>query len=280
MNKPEIDLNRLAKIRHIVLDMDGTIYNGNKLFQFTPVFFDTLEKLDIHYTYLTNNSSRNVAQYLEKLHQMGLKGTPENIYTSSLSTIDYLKSHRKDIKKLFVLGTEGLKDEFRESGYLIVEKDDDIEPDAVIIGFDTSLVYENLCKAGYWIEWGKPFIATHPDRICPTDQPTLLVDCGAICAALESATGRAPDIVLGKPDPGMIWGIMERNHLAKDEVIMVGDRLYTDIEMAHRAGVMAVLVLSGEAKRDDVKDNPNRPDLVVDNIQELGKLLVESRNRQ
>ena len=275
-----INLDRLSNIRHIVLDMDGTIYNGSKLFYFTSDFFKTLKELDIHYTYLTNNSSRKVAQYLEKLHGMGLKGTKEDIYTSSLATIDYLVSQRKDITKLYVLGTEGLRSEFRESGFLIVGEEDGKEPDAVIVGFDTSLVYEHLCKAGYWIKLGKPFIATHPDRICPTNQPTLLVDCGAICASLESATGRAPDVVLGKPDPGMIWGILERNHLGKDEVAIVGDRLYTDIEMAHRAGVMGVLVLSGEATKDDVIGSSSQPDLVVENIRELGYLLVESRNQR
>ena len=274
-----IDLDRLSNIRHIILDMDGTIYNGSKLFYFTSDFFKTLKELDIHYTYLTNNSSRNVTQYLDKLHGMGLEGTKENIYTSSLATIDYLVSQRKDITKLYVLGTEGLRSEFRESGFLVVGEEDGKEPDAVIVGFDTSLVYEHLCKAGYWIKLGKPFIATHPDRICPTDEPTLLVDCGAICASLESATGRAPDVVLGKPDPGMIWGILERNHLGKDEVAIVGDRLYTDIEMAHRAGVMGVLVLSGEATKDDVIGSSSQPDLVVENIRELGDLLVESRNQ-
>lgn len=274
-----IDLEQLSKICHIVLDMDGTIYNGNKLFDFTPKFFNTLKELNIHYTYLTNNSSRNVTQYLEKLQGMGLKGTKDNIYTSSLSTIDYLVSERKEIRKLYVLGTEGLKSEFRESGFQVIDDENEEDPDAVIVGFDTSLDFEHLCKAGYWIKLGKPFIATHPDRICPTDQPTLLVDCGAICASLESATGRAPDKVLGKPDPGMIWGIMDRNGLKKEEVAMVGDRLYTDIEMAHRAGVMGILVLSGEATRDDAKTSTTRPDLIVKNIEILGELLIESRNQ-
>jgi len=274
-----IDFNRLSNIHHVVLDMDGTIYNGSNLFHFTHDFINTLKELGIHYTYLTNNSSRSVAQYLEKLRGMGLDGTSENIFTSSLATIDYLASQRKDISKLYVLGTESLKSEFRESGFRVVDETDDSEPDAVIVGFDTSLVFEHLCKAGYWIKLGKPFIATHPDRICPTDQPTLLVDCGAICASLESATGRAPDVVLGKPDPGMIWGILDRNHVKKDEVAMVGDRLYTDIEMAHRAGVMGVLVLSGEATRDDVENSSSIPDLIVENIEKLGELLIESRNR-
>lgn len=276
MDKKITDFKRLSQIHHVVLDMDGTIYNGSKLFNFTSDFFKKLDNLSIRYTYLTNNSSRNVSQYLEKIHSMNLKGTKENIYTSSLATIDYLQSRRPELQKLYILGTKGLKKEFQEYGFTVVETDGDVEPDGVVVGFDTSLDFKRLCKAGYWIKSGKPFIATHPDRICPTDQPTLLIDCGAICAALSSATGRAPDVVLGKPDPSMIWGTMKRNKLHKEEVAMVGDRLYTDIEMARRAGVMGILVLSGEATAEDVNNAVHQPDLIVENIRELGELLEQS----
>ena len=115
-----------------------------------------------------------------------------------------------------------------------------------VVGFDTELTFARLCRAAYWISKGKPFIATHPDRICPTDQPTVLVDCGAICAALEQAAGRGPDVVLGKPDPCMLRGILSRHALAPEQLAMVGDRLYTDMAMARRAGALGVLVLTGE----------------------------------
>src|SRR5207302_5346002 len=104
------------------------------------------------------------------------------------------------------------------------------------VGFDTTLVFSRLCRAAYWIKQGKPFIATHPDLVCPTDYPTVLVDCGSVCAALEKAAGRSPNAVLGKPDPGMIAGILERHNLAPAELAMAGDRLYTDMEMARLAG--------------------------------------------
>jgi NagD protein len=270
------DLKRLTRIRHVVLDLDGTIYKGSEIFNFSHGFFKQLERLGIGYTYLTNNSSLSVDQYLQKIKSLGLEVAAENIYTSSLATIDYLKTRQSGLRKLYILGTDGLKKEFREYGFLVVGQDDDEEPDAVIVGFDTSLDYKRLCKAGYWIKLGKPFIATHPDRICPTNQPTLLIDCGAICAALSSATGKAPEVVLGKPDPGMLWGIMERNKLLKDEVAVVGDRLSTDIEMARRAGVMGILVLTGDANVQDVKSTLHPPDLIVDNIQMLGNLLERS----
>jgi NagD protein len=258
--------------------MDGTIYNGTQLFPYTSKFFETLKELKINYTYLTNNSSKSVKEYLQKLKEMNLEANIDQIYTSALGTIDYLKKNKPELNRIFVLGTTGLKAEFKKAGFTVTEDFGDIEPEAVIVGFDTSLSFDRLSKAGYWIKQGKPFIATHPDLICPTDQETLLVDCGAVCAALEKATGKSPDIVLGKPDPSMIEGIIRRNNLKTDEVAMVGDRVYTDIEMALRARVLGVLVLSGETKKDDVENLVRKPDLVVENIEILGNLLKQSRN--
>jgi hypothetical protein len=119
-------------------------------------------------------------------------------------------------------------------------------PQAVVVGFDMTLSYDRLCKAAYWISTGLPFIATHPDMVCPTDQSTVLVDCGAICACLTAATGRWP-VVLGKPDPAILLNLCVRHAVAPEEMAMVGDRIYTDIVMAQKAGAVAVLVLSGEA---------------------------------
>ncbi len=273
INNRKTDSARLARIRHIFLDMDGTIYKGDRLFDWTPGFLATLERHSIGHTFLTNNSARSVDQYLEKLHGMGLAATRQDIYTSALATIDYLKNQRGEISRLYILGTDGLKAEFRNTGYNVVSESPEDEPDAVIVGFDTTLTFDRLCRAAYWIEKGKPYIATHPDRICPTDQPTLLVDCGAICAALSSATGRQPDLVFGKPRPEMIRNVMEQNQLNNHEVAMVGDRLYTDIEMARAAGIMGILVLSGETRREDVGNSPTQPDLIIENLGELGLMI-------
>jgi HAD superfamily hydrolase (TIGR01450 family) len=145
------------------------------------------------------------------------------------------------------------------------------------VGFDTSLAFDRLCRAAYWIKRGKLFLATHPDKICPTDQPTVLVDCGSICAALEQATGRKPDVVLGKPDPSMLSGILERHKLRAEELAMVGDRLYTDMAMARRAGALGVLVLTGETTAAETMENDPRADLVVSDLAAFGALLGRSR---
>jgi NagD protein len=174
-----------------------------------------------------------------------------------------------------VLGTESLVREIVEHGFDVV----DDHPEAVVVGFDDGLTHERLSRAAYWITRGLPYVATHPDRICPTDQPTVLIDCGAICACLESATGIAPEAVLGKPDPRMLLIVLERHGLTPASLALVGDRIYTDIEMAHRAGAFGVLVLSGEATRADAEASSAAIDLVVPSLKEFGEELERARQR-
>src|SRR5690606_8030795 len=231
----------LTGIRHLALDMDGTIYSGATLFPFTRPFLAKLEELGIGFTFFTNNSSKSVSDYLAHLRGMGIEATADGMYTSTLATIAYLEKEYPGKRRFYGLGTPGMISEFTEAGFVFCDED----PELVVIGFDTGLEYERLCRAGYWIKQGKPFIATHPDRICPTDLPTLLVDCGAICAALTAATGRSPDMVLGKPHPIMMEEILRRNGLRAEELAVVGDRLYTDVAMARAAGATGVLVLTG-----------------------------------
>jgi NagD protein len=139
------------------------------------------------------------------------------------------------------------------------------------------LTYARLCRAAWWISRGKPYFATNPDRVCPTDQPTVLVDCGSICAALEAATGRKPAAVLGKPDPAMIRGILHQHSLQPEHLAMVGDRLYTDIAMARQAGALGVLVLTGETTAQQAAASSPAPDLVVPSLAEFGAKLKEAQ---
>jgi NagD protein len=273
-------LPRLRLIRHVALDMDGTIYQGRTLFTSTVPFLELLTQVGLGYTFLTNNSSQGRSQYLQKLKDMGVPAGGDQLFTSGDATIEYLRRSMPRAKRLFVLGTAGLQSEFREAGFELAQDSADDAPDAVVVGFDTGLAYPRLCRAAYWIKMGKPFIATHPDRVCPTDDRTVLVDCGAICAGLREAAGRGPDAVLGKPDPGMLSGILRRNGLRPEHLAMVGDRLYTDIEMAHRAGVLGVLVLTGEATAAEASAYDPAPDLVCTCLREFGEFLKEARNHK
>jgi HAD superfamily hydrolase (TIGR01450 family) len=268
---------RLRELRHVALDMDGTIYSGGTLFKFTLPFLSELKNLGIGYTFLTNNSSKSTRDYLLHLKKFGIEATAEQLYTSTRATVEYIKERLPKISRLFVLGTESLTQELSEDGFTMVSDAPNDEPHAVLAGFDTALTFPRLCRAAWWIKQGKPYIATHPDRTCPTDEPTVLVDCGAVCAALQTATGRAPDAVLGKPDPRMLSGILRRHELAPHQLAMAGDRLYTDMAMAEKAGAFGVLVLTGETTASEVKETGAQLDLVVPSLKEFGELLLRAR---
>ena len=271
---------QLGDIRHVALDMDGTIYSGGTVFESTLPFLAVLREMGIGHTFLTNNSSKSAEDYLARLRQIGIAATPDQLYTSTQATIEHLRQHLPAVRRLFVLGTASMSRELVGAGFAVTADSATDEPDGVLVGFDTELTFSRLCRAAYWIRKGKPFVATHPDRVCPTDQPTVLVDCGAICDALEQAAGRGPDVVLGKPDPCMLRGILSRHGLAPRQLAMVGDRLYTDIAMAHRAGAMAVLVLTGETTAAQGASHSPAPDLVVSGLAEFGELLRAARQEE
>jgi HAD superfamily hydrolase (TIGR01450 family) len=270
---------QLRQIAHVVLDLDGTIYKGRSLLPSTPPFLAQLRELGIGRTFLTNNPSKSSRDYLAHLQSMGISAQPDELYTSAQATIDHLQQRHPPVRRIFALGTPSMLAEFAAAGFELTADDPEDAPDAVVVAFDLTLTYSRLCRAAWWIQRGKYFCATNPDLICPTDQPTVLIDCGSLCAALEKACGRAPDKVLGKPDPAMLHGILQHHRLKPAQVAMVGDRIYTDIAMAQRAGVMGVLVLTGEATARDAALAQPPPDLVVPSLLEFGAALAAARGR-
>lgn len=285
---PDSLMKRLAALRHVALDMDGTIYLGSKLFPWTQGFLGQLRDLGIGYSFLTNNPTRSVADYLAKLARMGIDATEDGMYTTSLAAIDYIKETYPEAKRLFMLGTPSMVGQFEKAGFEACSDDASDVPDVLVVAFDPTLTYERLCRAAWWASQGIPYVATNPDRVCPTDQPTVLVDCGSLQKCIEHATGRTPDKVLGKPDPTMLLGICHRHGITPDQIAMVGDRIYTDTAMAHNAGALGVLVLSGETTVEtalrvaaEAQDNPAPalypPDLIVSDVAELGAWIAKSR---
>lgn len=268
---------KLSNIKHVALDMDGTIYLSNTLFPFTVPFLEGLGSIGVSHSFLTNNPTKSLDAYLDKLHGMGIDAVPEQMYTTTIAMIDYIRSHYPDAKRLFLLGTESMQSQFEAAGFEQSTDNPDDVPDIVVASFDMTLVYPRLCRAAWWVSQGIPYLATNPDRVCPTDQRTILVDCGSICKCIEYATGRKPDVTLGKPDPNMLLNILEQKGLEPAEIAMVGDRIYTDIAMARNAGAFGVLVLSGETSLEMAISASEHPDLIVENIAEFGRLLAESR---
>ena len=259
---------RLRKIRNFALDMDGTIFLGSHVFPFAVDFLKELKRRELRYIFLSNNSSKNVKDYYQKLRKMGVPVRPEQIYTSAEATMEYLRG--KGISRIFLVGTASLHEAFGWAGF----ETDSSQPEAVVVGFDTELTYEKLNRACAWIRRGVPFVATHPDLNCPVENGDMLPDCGAISAAITAATGVQPT-VLGKPNPQMLQGLLHRLNARPEEMVLVGDRLMTDIQMGRRFGILTVLVLTGEATREDVAQSAVKPDFIVERISDLAAFLPE-----
>ncbi len=266
-------LRQIGQLEHIALDMDGTIYMGSDLFDCTLPFLALLRERGIGYSFLTNNPTKSAEDYIARLASMGVECAPSQIYTTAMGAIDYLRSERPELQRLFILGTESMTREFEKAGFQPTEDSADDEPDGVLVAFDTTLTYDRLCRAAWWIAQGKPYIATNPDRVCPTNLPTVLVDCGSLCAALATATGREPDLTIGKPNPDILRGVAARYGVAVERVAMVGDRLYTDVQTALNAGAMGVLTLSGETTLADADRAEQQPHLTINSLADLGRLI-------
>lgn len=269
--------SRLAGIRHVALDMDGTIYLGGTVFPYTIPFLEKLDRLGISYSFLTNNPTKSIEDYISKLHRLGIQCRKDQMYSTTTATIDYIKTHFPSARRLFLLGTPSMISQFEDAGFISCADDPEDVPDVVVAAFDMTLQYSRLCRCAWWVSKGLPYIATNPDWVCPTDQETILVDCGSICKCLEGATGRHPDVFIGKPNPDILYGVLGSKGFKPSEAAIVGDRIYTDVKTGINAGALGVLVLSGETTMDIVRVSDVEPSLICRDIEEFGNLLEESR---
>ncbi len=254
------DKKNLDNIKLFILDMDGTIYLGDKLFDCTIPFFNTLESKGIKKVFMTNNSSKNKLIYKKKLEAMNIEVDLDEIFTSGEATAMMI-AQEKPSATVHLLGNDNLKQDF-ESYDLKISSEN---PDYVVLGFDTTLTYDRIHKACDNIRAGAKFIATHPDLNCPLPEGKYMPDTGAMIKMFEAATDSSPFIV-GKPNIEIINIILKKYGLAKNQVAMVGDRLNTDIKMANDANVTSILVLSGATTIEDLKESTIKPDIVVENI--------------
>lgn len=257
-----VALPPLHAIRHFLLDMDGTLYLGKNLIPGAPGFIEYLRESGRKWLFFTNNSSHNARQYSEKLTGLGIPADPEEILTSGEATIRYLLNETP-YRRLFVVGMPSFEEEVRQAGLTIT----DDKPDAVVLAFDRSLTYEKIEQAGLLLREGTPFIATNPDKVCPTEYG-YIPDCAAMAALFEVATGRTPRYI-GKPNAEMACMGMQKIGGSPESTAMVGDRLYTDMEMAHRSGIASILVFSGESTPADVESAPRKPSYAFPSVEEL-----------
>jgi len=261
----------LPDIKHYLLDMDGTFYLGDKLINGSMAFLDVLKKQQKDFIFLTNNSSKNKYAYQQKLKGLGCQVEAEKVFTSGEATTLYLKSIKENAK-VFLLGTPLLKDEFVKAGFTIVNSREET-PDFVVLGFDTTLTYEKLWIACDLIRDNIPYIATHPDYNCPLEDGKFMPDIGAMIDFIAASTGKRPHIV-GKPNKTIIEAICLKYGYKKEEVAMVGDRLYTDIKTGVNAGVASILVLTGETSMEDYNNSDIEASYIYQSLDELGKDLL------
>ena len=262
-------MSSLADIRLFLLDMDGTVYLGSRLLPGSLDFLRYLGETGRDHLFLTNNSSRNADYYAQKLTKLGWPAQPGEILTSGEATALYLGG-LKPSARVYLLGTPDLETEFAAHGFVLTDEN----PDYVVLGFDMTMTYDKLVRASDLVRGGVPFIATHPDLNCPTETG-YIPDCGAMTALITASTGVTPKVI-GKPNREIIDAMFRKKPVRRDQVAMVGDRLYTDIVMGHNAGVTSVLVLSGEAKESDIPAAPVKPDHVTGGLGALYEALKQA----
>lgn len=252
-------------IKLFLFDMDGTLYIGSRLFDFTEDLLSSIKRAGKKYLFITNNSSKGVNAYVEKLTRLGIKATTEDFLTSSQATAWYLKKNYSG-KKLYVCGTESLKAEFRENGFEITDDTEKVE--CIVMGFDTELTFKKLDDVSKMLcTKDLPYIATNPDFVCPTEYGSV-PDCGSVCDMIYNATGKKP-FVIGKPSPLMIKLAMEKEKCTPQETAVIGDRIYTDIKSGLNAGALSVLVMSGETTPAILSSYDDKPDIVLENAGQI-----------
>ena len=255
----------LKEKRLFLLDMDGTIYLDDHLFDGTLEFLEHVRAMGGRYLFLTNNSSRGVDAYIEKMERLGIAAAAEDFLTSVDATLLYLRQNHSG-QKCYVSGTETFKRQLREGGICLTDKlEDDIE--VLVHGFDRELTFQKLEDSCILLNRGVTFIATNPDWVCPTWYGSV-PDCGSVCEMLFRATGRRPRFI-GKPRPEMALLAMEKFGYTREQTVMVGDRLYTDIACGVNAGIDTVFVLSGEGTLEDLKTSDVQPAFILDDIAAL-----------
>ncbi len=246
----------------VFFDLDGTLYLGDTLLDGAADVVEALREADVDVYFLSNNSSAWKPEYARKLTGLGIPAEPEDVVLSTDGVISYLEA--RGAERLYVVGTTAMRDALADRGFTV----DDDDPEHVVVGFDRELTYEKVRRATLAIRGGAEFLLAHGDAVCPTPEG-FVPDCGAIGALVETATGREPAHVFGKPDPAMVSHVLDADGIDPRDVAVVGDRLSTEIAMAERLGCQSACVLTGEATRADVATSAVQPSAVVDTVGDL-----------
>lgn len=253
-----------------LLDMDGTIYLGDRLFDATIPFLNRIKDKGGRYVFLTNNSSKSTQTYIDKLKKLGIETAVEDFLTSTDATCIYINNNYRG-KKFYCMGTKSFISQLQANGVdVTTEIEDDIF--GVLISNDTEITFKKLDDVSRLLtERNLVYIATNPDWTCPTEYG-FVPDCGSFAEMLFRATKKSP-IFIGKPKPEMVYLAMEKFGFDKSQTVVIGDRIYTDVAAGINAGVDAVLVLSGETKFDEIGNSDIKPTYVFDSIKDINNLI-------
>src|SRR5687768_13651964 len=260
--------NSLSQVRCFLLDMDGTFYLGEELLEGALKFIDVVGQQGREFLFLTNNSSKDSEQYAEKINRLGLTISRNKILTSGEATAMHIQQLEPGAR-VYVVGTKALENEFMARGFELTHA----APNFAVLGFDTTLTYDKLWKLCDLVRAGVPYLATHPDFNCPTENG-FMPDIGAMIAFVKASTGREPDLIVGKPNLLFVEQAAERLGIPVSGMCMIGDRLYTDIALGATAGIPTILVLSGETRAHEIAGSPYQPTYIFQDIQAVADYLI------
>jgi 4-nitrophenyl phosphatase len=258
----------LNNVDCFLVDLDGTIYKGDLLLSGSRRLIDTIRDLKKDYLFVTNNSSINRSITAEKLTNIGLPTMKDKILTSGEATALYLQ-RKQPGAQIFLIGTPALEDEFLTRGFKLTDKN----PEYIVLGFDTGLTYDKLWKLSELAYSGIPYIATNPDRTCLYENG-FMPEIAPMIAYVKSASGKIPDIVIGKPNPIMAEIASEMTGYPLKKMAIIGDSLETDIPMGKNAGIPTVLILSGDTLPGTIAGDQTKPDLIFNDLNELSEVLL------
>ena len=266
-------MKKLSEKKLFLLDMDGTIYLDEDLFPGTLDFLREVKARGGRYLFVTNNSSKSTDAYVAKLSRLGIEATEDDFLTSTNATILYLQDKFPG-RKFYCFGTRSFEQQLKDAGIdVVTELCDGIF--GIVMGNDNELTFKKLEDACKLLLNDVAYIATNPDWVCPTAFG-YVPDCGSVAEMLYRATGKRPHFI-GKPRPEMLLLALQKYGYEKDDAVMIGDRVYTDIASGYNAGIDTVFVLSGEGTVKDAEESDTKPAYILRGIEELYDIMIKEK---
>ena len=247
--------------------MDGVLWHDNEPIGDLPEIFEEISRMGLQVTFATNNATKSVSEFIRKFEGFGVKIIPDQVFTSANAALRYISAYYPPSSRIYILGSESLRQQFRQNGFLVLDDDKPVNADVVLVAMDTQITYQKLGNAGLLIRAGAQFIATNTDATYPTPMG-LMPGAGTIVAAVAATSGQEP-LVIGKPQPTMFEQAMHSMGTKPQETLCIGDRLETDILGGQKANCLTALVLSGVSTLQQARAWQPQPTIIADDLSNL-----------